>query len=106
MNGVDKAVLSALALGISAVLAGAQPVSAKILCRGAFQIVGGQPIATPYCEDSNVAEVAREYGIHVSAREVRSNPGTKARICRFIGQDNRVRSACAGYIDNVPKRWF
>lgn len=106
MNGMHKAVLSIIALAVGAILAGVGPVSAKIVCRGAFQIVDGQPIATPYCEDSNVAQVAREYGIHVSAREVRSNPGTKARICRFIGQDNRVRSACAGYIDNVPKRWF
>jgi|SRR5690606_1068839 hypothetical protein len=105
MIGANK-IIFAMAFGVGAILAAMEPASAKIICRGAFQIVNGQPIATPYCEDSNVAEVAREYGMYVSAREVRSNPGIKARVCRFIGHDNRVRSACAGYIDSVPRRWF
>jgi hypothetical protein len=50
--------------------------------------------------------VAREYGIFVSASEVRRSPSTKARICRFIGHDNRVRSACAPYIPSGRQRWW
>jgi len=85
---------------------GAGTADARIICRGQFQIVDGQAIATPYCEDSNVAAVAREYGIAVSAREVRRNPGTKARVCRVIGHDNRVRSACLPYINTGKHRWW
>jgi len=98
--------LSLLAIVLSAGLFGVDPADAKIVCRGAFQIVDGQPIATPYCEDTYVAEVAREYGMLVSAREVRSNPGVKARVCRMIGHDNRVQSACAGYRNDSRRRWF
>ncbi len=106
MKVASRAFFSAVLSAVAVVAVGTETGSAKIVCQGAFQIVDGQPIATPYCEDNNVAAVAREYGIHVSAREVRSNPGTKARVCRFIGHDNRVRSACAGYRDSVPRRWF
>mgnify|MGYP005854391465 CR=1 FL=1 len=85
---------------------GAGTASARIICQGAYQIVDGRPVATPYCEDAYVAEVAREYGIYVSAREVRWSPATKGRICRIIGHDNRVQSACAAYRDNFIRRRF
>lgn len=100
--GVTRGLL--VGVGLAAVVLGAGAANAKIICRGAFQIVDGQPIATPYCEDANVAAVAREYGIRVSAREVRTNPGVKARVCRTIGYDNRVQSACTGYREPFP-RW-
>ena len=103
---IVRGLLAGVGLSACAFALGAGMADAKIVCRGQFQIVDGQAIATPYCEDSNVAAVAREYGIVVSASEVRRNPGTKARICRFIGHDNRVRSACAGYINTTPRRWF
>ena len=73
---------------------------ARIICRGAYQIVQGQPIATPYCEDAYLAEVAQEYGMRVTASAIRSSPATKQRVCRVIGHDNRARSACAQYRDD------
>jgi hypothetical protein len=74
-----------------------QPASA-IECRGNFQIQrNGNMIATPYCEDANVARVAREYGTRTSAGAIRNSPGEKARVCRFIGDDNRVRDTCGPY---------
>lgn len=99
-------VLLLLGIALPAGLLGADPADARIVCRGAYQIVDGQPIATPYCEDSYVAEVAREYGIVVSAHEVRQSPSVKARICRLIGHDNRVQSACVQYRPDSPRKWF
>jgi len=103
---IVRGLLAGVGLSACALALGAGMADAKIVCRGQFQIVDGQPIATPYCEDANVAAVAREYGIFVSASEVRRSPSTKARICRFIGHDNRVRSACAPYIPSGRQRWW
>ena len=106
VRGIVSGLFVSLGLSIIALSLSAGTAGAKIVCKGAFQIVDGQPIATPYCEDANVAAVAQEYGIRVSAREVRRNPGTKARVCRVIGHDNRVRSACAQYLDTGKQRWW
>jgi hypothetical protein len=35
--------------------------------------------------------------MRVSPDEIRYNPGEKRRVCRFIGEDNRVRSTCEPY---------
>lgn len=69
-------------------------------------MVGGQLINTPYCEDNYLAEVAREYGMRVSAAQVRNDPSVKERVCRLIGQDNRAQNACASYKDPFLKRRF
>lgn len=71
--------------------------SAAIRCNEEYQIVQGNEIATPYCGDNNLAQVARKYGIRVSNTEIRNNPGRKGEVCRMIGHDIRVQTACAGY---------
>jgi hypothetical protein len=81
------------ALALFGVLTAA-PAQAGISCRGGFQSVSGQPIATPYCQDQYVAQVARAYGIRVSDAEIRNNPNTKRNVCQQIGRDNRVYIAC------------
>src|SRR5690242_10114771 len=48
-------------------------------------------LATPYCQDELVAEVAREYGMKASVQAIRSNPNFKREVCRLIGQDIRVK---------------
>ena len=77
--------------------AGVSPAEARILCDGNYQVSSGGPISTPYCEDENLAAVARQYGMRVSGSQIRANEGTKARACRLVGSDNRVSSACASY---------
>jgi hypothetical protein len=72
----------------------AAPAEAKIACNKGFQTVSGQPIATPYCQDNYVGEVARAYGIRVSDAEIRNNPNLKRNVCAQIGRDNRVYIAC------------
>ena len=92
---------SLLAAAFCGLLAtGAATPAAAITCDGNVQVQrSGERIVTPYCQDSYLAQVAREYGSRVSAREMRWNPSEKAKVCRFIGEDNRVRDTCAPYRD-------
>lgn len=79
-------------------IAAAATPAAAITCEGNFQVQrNGQRIATPYCADGNLASVAREYGVRTTAREMRYSVSEKERVCRFIGDDNRVRDTCAPY---------
>ena len=85
-----------LAVAVLALFAGqsATPAEAKIACSHGFQSVGGQSIATPYCQDLLVAQVARSYGIKVTDEAIRYNPNIKRNVCQTIGRDNRVFIAC------------
>jgi len=84
----------------SALAAAAPTPAAAITCDGNFQVQrSGERIATPYCQDGYLAQVAREYGTRTTAHEMRWNPSEKAKVCRFIGEDNRVRDTCAPYRD-------
>lgn len=96
MSRMKQAAVLGLALGLP-VLAGAQPAAAKIRCDGAYQVVGGSLVATPYCGDGYLARVANEYGSKASASAIRNNPSTKQEVCRFIGHDTRVQDICAPY---------
>jgi hypothetical protein len=91
-----------LAAAVCAVAAAATATpAAAITCEGNFQVQrSGERIATPYCQDGNLAAVAREYGVRTTGQEMRWNPSEKSRVCRFIGEDNRVRDTCAPYRDD------
>jgi hypothetical protein len=81
---------------------------ARIVCDGNYQMIRGQPHATPFCQDENLAKVARGYGMRVSGETMRNSFSEKARVCRFIGSDIRVREACQNYRDDnrPPGRSF
>ena len=87
------------ALAVTALLAVAlaAPAAARIECRGNFQITKYGPIATPYCEEEQIAYVAQSYGWKVTAAEVHNNPLKKVYLCQVIGYDNRLKGSCAGY---------
>lgn len=88
----------ALTLAVSSLdLLAAPPADARMRCDGNYQIINGQPHATPYCQDENLAQVARSYGMRVSGSAMRNSPGEKQRVCAFLGSDIRVREACHGY---------
>jgi hypothetical protein len=74
-----------------------QPAAARIHCDGDFQVTQYGRIATPYCEEEQIANVANSYGQRVSAAEVHHNPLTKVYLCQTIGYDWRLQAACAGY---------
>ncbi|MBX9925377.1 MAG: hypothetical protein K2Y05_03380 [Hyphomicrobiaceae bacterium] len=67
---------------------------ARIACDEGYQKIRGDFISTPYCQDEQVADVARQYGVRTSGAAIRNNPGHKREICRLIGRDNRVQQAC------------
>jgi hypothetical protein len=67
---------------------------ASIICREGFQIVDGNAISTPYCNDAYVAEVVRSYGRDVSDDAVRNSPALKDQLCRQFGSDNRIQNYC------------
>lgn len=93
-----------IAAAIFAGMAAAAGPASAIECEGNFQIQkSGDRIATPYCADGYLAIVAREYGMQANAHEVRYNPSEKERICRFIGDDNRVRDTCSQYRLFIPR---
>lgn len=85
-----------LAAGIATLFSASQ-AEARIECRGNFQITKYGPISTPYCEELQIARVARSYGFAMTDTEVRNNPNTKVYLCQIIGGDNRLKGSCAGY---------
>ncbi len=97
---VPAALAAAALLGFAS-----QPAAARIVCDGVFQIIQGQPVATPYCESQNLAKVARSYGMRVSVEQIRYSESSKASVCRTIGYDLRVRSACQGYFNQGGGRF-
>jgi hypothetical protein len=78
-------------------IASPDPAAARIQCHGNFQITQYGPIATPYCEEEQIAVVARSYGSKVSAADVHHDPLTKVYLCQTIGADVRMKGSCAGY---------
>ena len=70
---------------------------ARIQCRGNFQITKYGLLATPYCEEEQIAFVARSYGQNVTGSQVRKNPLMKVYLCQTLGYDSRLKGSCAGY---------
>lgn len=95
----------ATAVTSAAVLGSAVPAAA-IDCKDGYQLVQGNYLATPYCQDALLTQVAHQYGMHVSASEIRENPNTKRRVCRLIGRDIRVQEACITVNPNGRGRPF
>ncbi len=99
----------ALAAGIAALpflsLAASLPAEAAIKCVAGNQVVNGSLIATPYCQDALVAQVAQQYGMKVSAAAIRDNPNLKRNVCQFVGRDNRIYIACID-ANSVGRRGF
>jgi hypothetical protein len=97
----------AAVITVEAISAWPQPVEARIECSGPFQVVRGHgKIATPYCEDEYLAQVARGYGIQVPGNAIRQNPNRKEDVCKTIGHDSRVNDICMKYLDYGQDRRF
>jgi hypothetical protein len=91
-------------VAVAGVAALAGPAVA-IECRGPYQVVSGNLLATPYCGDNYLASVARGYGTRVTNEEVRNNPSVKEQVCLHIGHDNRVSDICHSYRDRGGPRF-
>jgi hypothetical protein len=80
--------------GVFAAAVFVAPASAAIKCKRGTQLVGGQWIATPYCQDQYLAEVARKSGFNASAAKIRNNPNYKKNLCQYMYSDIRVQQTC------------
>jgi hypothetical protein len=87
----------ALIVGLVFSIFAASPAFSKIECRGTSQITSQGPITTPYCQDEEIARVARTYGIKVTGAEIRNEPLRKVYVCQRIGSDVRIKGACGSY---------
>jgi hypothetical protein len=81
-----------VAVLVSAAIA-ADPAAA-ITCRNGSQQVQGNWLATPYCQDLYLAQVARERGYPASVEKIRNNPNYKKELCRGVFTDIRVTDTC------------
>ena len=71
------------------------PAAARIRCIDDFQLQrDGSQIQTPYCQEENLAKVAREHGLDVTPNAIRQNWGLYLDVCRRIGNDIRVMQTC------------
>jgi hypothetical protein len=84
-------------LAVLALAASPGPATARVVCQGNFQISKFGPIATPYCEEEQIAHVAQSYGWRVTADKVHNDPLTKVYVCQILGYDSRLKGSCAGY---------
>jgi hypothetical protein len=78
------------ALAAAAALAGP---AAAITCSNGTQNVQGTWMATPYCQDVLLTQVARENGLPASLDKIRNN-NYKKEICRTVFTDIRVTDTC------------
>jgi len=88
-----RVLMAAMAVPAALIALGGS-AEARIKCVDGNQLVNGSLIATPYCQDNLVGKVARQHGFKVSDAEIRNNPNTKRHVCRFVGQDIRLTTAC------------
>jgi hypothetical protein len=86
--------LASLVVMMLSAIALPEPAAARIQCQGNFQITKYGPIATPYCEEEQIAIVAQSYGWHVSASEVHNDPLKKIHVCQVLGGDARLKGSC------------
>jgi hypothetical protein len=96
MTRLQQAGLAGCAALLSALML-APPAAAKVECRGNFQVTKYGPIATPYCEEEQIAFVARSYGQRVTGAQVHNDPLKKVYLCQTLGHDSRLKGSCAGY---------
>jgi hypothetical protein len=103
---LGKSVSGTATLAVTALLAiaMASPAAARIECRGNFQVTKYGLISTPYCEEEQIARVARSYGARVTGADVRNNPLTKVYLCQVYGYDTRLKGSCAGYAPELYGR--
>jgi hypothetical protein len=96
--------IATLAVMALLTIAALSPAAARIECRGNFQVTKYGLISTPYCEEEQIARVARSYRERVTGSEVRNNALKKVYLCQVYGYDTRLKGSCAGYAPELYGR--
>ena len=76
----------------------ALPAQTAIRCSGGYQHNAGGDVATPFCEQQYLAEVARGYGARVSGAQLSNSMSLELETCRLVGNDIRVSHICERYL--------
>jgi hypothetical protein len=83
-----------IAAGLISAMTVATPALAAIKCQDGNQLVQGNWLATPYCQDALLAQVANARGFKTTFAAIRNNPNHKKELCRFLYTDIRVQMTC------------
>jgi hypothetical protein len=81
-------------LAVLTAAAAASPAKAEINCQDGAQLIKGNWMATPYCQDKLLFQVANSRGFKTSFAAIRNNPNHKKELCRFLFSDIRVQMTC------------
>jgi hypothetical protein len=72
----------------------AAPATAAIRCEGSFQINSQGKFQSLYCEEDNLANVARSRGINVTADQIRRSFSLEGEVCSRLSPDFTVADIC------------
>jgi hypothetical protein len=89
----------ALVVSLIALGAAASAASAQGTCSGDFENVGGNWIATNYCQRVHAKHVASQEGMHLTSHPVLARDETPGQFCREHVDDNRTSTYCSEYND-------
>jgi hypothetical protein len=81
-------------VAVLAAVTAASPAAAVPNCQDGAQLIKGNWMATPYCQDMLLFEVANSRGFTTSFEAIRNNPNHKKELCRFLYTDIRVEMTC------------
>jgi hypothetical protein len=94
LEGADMHFLKAVPIATMVLSIIGAPALAEIKCQDGSQLVQGNWLATPYCQDKLLAQVANARGFKTTFAAIRNNPNHKKEICRFLYTDIRVQMTC------------
>ena len=98
MRRIGMNTLAVTLLGAALLLAfSPQAADARIQCKGNFQVTKYGLLATPWCQEEQIAKVARSRGWKGTAKDVRNDPLTKVQLCLQFGGDVRLKGSCGAY---------
>ena len=93
--------IASTALAVSVLFVPLDAAQARIVCDGNFQVVHGQPLATPYCQDAEPCQ-RRPQLRHAVSFDHAHPPERQCQSADVphLGHDNRVREACLPFRDD------
>jgi hypothetical protein len=94
--------VSAAAAAAALALSSLVPASGAIRCNGSYQINSQGEFESPYCQEDNLARVARARGINVTAGQIRASGSTLQDVCNRLSGDISVSDIC-GRVNNLRR---
>jgi len=90
--------LAIIMAAVASVATAAGPAGAAIRCDGEFQINSQGEFSSLYCQEDNLAKVARSRGLEVTAAQIRASESVLQHVCLQIGGDISVTQICDRFL--------